>query len=123
LKADQKLTYWNPEPLSREQALVDLKTGDPEQIGRVLIRLAYHDPDWRWVYETCAPFASHADANVRGNAACCLGLLAVFHQDPETAVAVPILEKLHTDADPLVRGMAESALDDVNHLIKRKGQS
>ena len=110
---DEPRTYWNPEPIPREWAVKALASGNSDEIANALVRLAYHDPDWRYVYDCCVRFAGHADPTVRGNAAVCLGLLAVFHKAKEIREAIPLLETLRKDADAWVVGCADDALESV----------
>jgi hypothetical protein len=118
-ESDEPRTYWKPERLPREWAIKAFESKDADAIGRALVRLTYHDPDWKWVYEWCLAFVEHPDPTVRMNAATCIGLLAYFHKPQELLAAVPILAAMSEDSDQLVAGCASDAKKDIElHLGK-----
>ncbi len=103
--------YQEPKPISREQAERTLSSGSPSEISDVLVRLAYHEPDWRWVQNQCVRFLGYPNADVRGLAATCLGHLARIHGTVDKQLVVPALERLLMD--PEIAGRAEDALADI----------
>ena len=118
MTADQQRTYWHPEPIPREWVVKALASGNPDEIANALVRLTYHDPDWRYVYDCCMRFAKHEDPMVRSNAATCMGLLAVFHRDPQIKDAIPVLKEMAKD--PEVASFAEDAIADIRHALRKR---
>jgi hypothetical protein len=103
-------------PISREEANAGLDSIDPGVLCNALVRVTYHDPDWRWVQTQCMRLAAHSDKNVRGLAVSCLGHLARIHGVLDTEEVLPLLNELLTD--PEVAPRAEDALDDIKTFLK-----
>jgi len=121
LRDEPERVYWSPESIPRQWAARALDSGDPDAIVNALIRLTYHESDWRWVYDQCARFVSHPDANVRRNVAICFEMLARFHEALEIRNAVPLLEKLSNDTDSSVAVEAQDSIDAINLVLGPKG--
>ena len=111
----RKLTYEQPHPISREEAEAAFASDDPERIARVLVNVAFHDADWRWVQERCLGFVRDDVAAVRQIAVTCLGHLARIHRQLDLERVLPALDEL--SRDPAVQ--IDDALDDIQMFIGR----
>jgi len=106
-----RLIYQETLPISRKEAEATLVAGDPGEIATSLVRLAFHDPDWRWVLDKCLYFLKDEDLDVRKVAVTCLGHLARIHRRKEMSSLLPLLESIKND-DQLA-GRAEDAIGDI----------
>ncbi len=111
------MRYEDVEPIDRNEALAALSSGKPDTICDALLRLSYHDPEWRWVEDECVRLAQHWDANVRRMAATCLGHLVRIYGTLDVERVTKVLIELRRDA--AVAGQAQDALDDIDVYIKR----
>lgn len=109
-----RAAYWEPAPIDREAALAHLYSDDPVSIGEVLIRLSYHDPDWRWVQNRCIAVAYHDSAVIRSSSAICFGHLARIHGTLDLELVEPVLRRLRQDSVASVAGNAVAAQDDID---------
>lgn len=105
------MKYFEPEPISREQAETQMASGLQVEICDALVRMTQHSPDWKWVQDCCISMTGHGDPGIRGVAANCIGELARIHRCIELDLVFPVLRKLLKD--PEVVGRAEDALDDI----------
>ncbi len=112
------MRYHDVVPISKEEAQSAFQGEDSERICDALVRIAYHDPDWKWVQEQCIRFSRHADPDVRGLALTCFGHLARIHQKLDLLVVMPILEEALND--PIVGGRAGDALDDIEIYLQQE---
>ena len=103
-------------PMSRRYAEAVFKQDDVEKIEEALLRVTFHDEDWRWVQSYCLQFLTHFDKDVRAVAALCLGHLACIHGTLDVAIVVPALKALLTDPD--VARKASDALDDIAMFVR-----
>jgi hypothetical protein len=109
------MKYKDPRPINRTEAETAFASGNTEATCDALVRVTFHDSDWRWVQERCLDFVHSPNAEVRGLAATCLGHLARIHGELDLARVNPVL--LALAQDPEVGGRAEDALDDIRlHL-------
>lgn len=104
-------------PISREDAELALGSGFADRICDALVRLAFHDPDWRTVQNRCLEFVRHEHTDVRGAAITCLGHLARIHGVLDRDRVVPVLSQVLDD--PEVGGRAQDALDDLAMFLKQ----
>jgi len=111
----RKLTYEQPHPISREDAEAAFASGDPELIAHALVRVAFHDTDWRWGQERCLGFARAAVAAVRQIAVTCLGHVARVHRQLDLDRVLPALDELARDPEVQV----DDALDDIRMFVGR----
>ena len=81
-------------PITQSEAEAGLASGVPDTICDALVRITYHDPDWRWVQEKCLELAGHADPQVAGLAVTCLGHLARIHRVLDLEKVLPTLRRL-----------------------------
>lgn len=102
-------------PISREQALTAFASNKVEAICDALIRITYHDPDWRWVQEQCVSFAEFPDVDVRGLAVTCLGHLARIHRRLNLKEVLPMLKSLLNNPDIAPR--VADTLDDIKMFM------
>ena len=113
------MKYQAPKPIERKEAATAFQNENIKAICDALIRIAFHDSDWRWVQTQCLMFLKHPHADVRGLAATCLGHLARIHGQLDLGLVKPALQKLTKDPD--IGGRAEDALDDIRmHLEGHK---
>jgi len=102
-------------PITRDEAESVFATTDPVKVCNALVRITYHDPDWRWVQERCLHFARHSDPDICGCAATCLGHLARVHRVLDVEKVIPVIEELLIH--PELAGIAEDALDDIKMFL------
>ncbi len=105
------MVYEELEPISQPAAEAAFASGDGPTIGRALLRLALHGPDWRFAEQHAVRHLTHRDVWVRRNAATALGHVARLSGDLDVASVVPALKALLSD--PEVGGFAEDALGDI----------
>ena len=110
--------YQGIAPITRREAEALIQFGSPEEISLALIRLAYHDPDWRWVQDLCISLSSHADKWVRRSSVTCFGHIARIHGVIDKDKVMPVLNRLLLD--PEVKGEAEDAMGDLAVFIKNE---
>jgi hypothetical protein len=110
------MDYRNVLPISHSEAEAAFTEGTSAEVCDALVRITYHDPDWRWVQRRCIQFSKHSDASVRGLAANCLGDLARIHHKLDLEEVIPVLNQLLID--PEVRGRAEDALADIEMFLR-----
>ncbi|SRR5713226_6625776 len=103
-------------PITRTEAEANLTSGMPDKICDALIRITYHDPDWRWVQDMCLELTSHSDPQVSGLAVACLGHLARIHGVLDLEKVRPTLRKLRDD--PKISGRVADALDDIKTYLE-----
>jgi hypothetical protein len=116
-----RLEYKEPQPISRADAESAFGSGDPYKICDALVRLVYHDPDWKWVELTCLDYCIHAEPGVRGVAATCLGELARIHRKLDVDLVIPLLRTMLDDQ--MAGGSAQDALDDIQTFLDAKVHS
>lgn len=86
-------------PIGRKDAETAFRSGKVEAICDALVRLAYHDSDWRFVQGRCLEFLKHENPDVRGLAATCLGHLARIHGTLDLQFVKPLLTALVVDSE------------------------
>lgn len=105
-------------PIPRSDAEVILKQGSLDAISLTLVRLAYHEPDWKWVQDVCIALSSHQHKWIRQTCAICFGHLARIHGKIEKEKVLPIMNRLLQDSEAEVKGEAEISMDDFRIYIK-----
>jgi hypothetical protein len=103
-------------PIARSDAEKVLSEDSAEAIASVLVRLACHESDWKWIQNICIGLSSHADKWVRRTCVTCFGHLARIHHVIEREKVLPVLTRLLSDPD--VRGEAEDAIEDLKKFLK-----
>jgi hypothetical protein len=110
------MEYREPIPISRTEAEEAFASGDSFRICDALVRITFHDLDWRWVQQWCIDFSKHPDLYIRGLAATCFGHLARIHGCLDLDIVLPILKDLLNDPD--VGGEAKNAISDIRMFMK-----
>jgi hypothetical protein len=108
--------YEKIEPISRVEAEAVIRGGRKEDIPLTLVRLAYHEPDWRWVQDLCIGLSDHPDNSVRRVCAICFGHLARIHGKLESEKVNPVLTRLLSD--PEVHGDAQETIEELDIFLK-----
>ena len=80
-----------------------------------LIRLAFHDPDLRWVQGICIVLAEHSTVEVQSTSILCLGRLARIHRALDLEKVAPLLIDLRKN--PLLSGRVDDAMDDIEIFL------
>jgi hypothetical protein len=107
-----RLKYSEIEPITRQEAEVAFASGSETEICHALIRVVYHDPDWRWLQEKCIQFSKHDDSDVAGLAVTCFGHIARIHRQLDVDKVMRILNELRNN--PEIAGRVSDAFDDIN---------
>jgi hypothetical protein len=103
-------------PISPVEAEAVIRAGKTEDVPLTLIRLAYYEPDWRWVQDLCINLSNHKDKWVRRACATCFGHLARIHGKIEREKINPVLTRLLNDSD--VSGYAQDTINDLDIFLK-----
>lgn len=104
------------QPIDRNLAEAAFSSNNSERICDALIRVTYHDDDYKWVQNKCITFLQSDDLDVKRLAVICLGHLARIHSKLDKKLVIPLLEKLRKDKD--VKGVVEDALDDIDMFLE-----
>jgi hypothetical protein len=112
------MQYEEIDPISRPDAMVVLGSGNPKDMCKALVRLAFHDPDLRWVESLCIELTKHSTVEVQSTAILCLGHLARLHKALDLEKVVPLLIELRKD--PLLSGRVDDAMDDIEMFLEVK---
>jgi hypothetical protein len=107
--------YEKIEPISRSEAEAVIRRDQTGDIPLTLIRLAYYEPDWRWVQDLCISLSDHKDKWVRRACATCFGHLARIHGRIEREKINPVLTRLLNDSD--VSGYAQDTIDELDIFL------
>ncbi len=114
----RRLKYQQVKPLERQEAVDALSSDDSDLVRDALVRVAYHDRDWRRVQDQCLRLSHHQSRAVRAVSVTCLGHLARIHGALDEDKVLPVLRALLED--PETRGYAQDALDDIDIFLHRK---
>jgi len=109
------MQYEEIDPISRSDAMVALGSAKPRDICKALVRLAFHDPDLRWVQSLCIELTEHSTVEVQSTAILCLGHLARIHWALDLEKVVPLLIDLRKN--PLLSGRVDDAMDDIEIFL------
>lgn len=118
IERHERRIYADPPPITRGAAQRAFASTDAREICGALVSATFSDPDWRWVEWKCLEFCRHANPEIRGLAATCLGHLARIHGQLSLDKVKPCLQDLRSD--PEVAGRAEDALDDIEMYLRRQ---
>ena len=105
-------------PITRQEAEEAFSTGNVEKTCDALVRLSYHESDWKWVQSQCLRFGKNPHSEIRGVVATCIGHLARIHGVLDIETVHPLLEELLSD--PEISGRAQDALDDIEIYLLHK---
>ena len=108
--------YQEVTPISRTDAQLVFAQCRTEEIPFTLVRLAYFDPDWKWVQDISIAFSTHPDKWVRRMCVICFSHLARIHGKLEKEKIMPVLHRLLQD--PEVKGDVEDTLDELKIFLK-----
>jgi hypothetical protein len=108
------MSFNNPPHLEKALLLQRLGDAHPGVICEALVSAAFHESDGRWVQDKCIEMLSHANDDVRGVAASCLGHVARLHGTVDKMRVVEALAALLTDSS--IAGRVQDALDDVEQF-------
>jgi hypothetical protein len=108
--------YEKIEPIARAEAEAIIRRDKTEDIPLTLVRLAYHEPDWRWVQDLCIGLSDHPDKSVRRVCAICFGHIARIHGKLERDKVSPVLRRLLSDAE--VRGDAQDTIEELDIFLE-----
>jgi hypothetical protein len=109
------MQYEEVDPISRSDALVALGLTDPRDICKALVRLAFHDPDLRWVQSLCIELTEHSTIEVQLTAILCLGHLARIHKALDLEKVAPPLIELRKNQS--LSGRVDDAMDDIEIFL------
>jgi hypothetical protein len=101
--------------VSRDEVERAFAGGDPDVLSRVLIAVAFHEPDWQWAQDRCLEALDHANPVVRGLAATCLAHVARIHKRLDLDRVRARLQTL--TRDPLAGSRATDALVDIERFM------
>jgi len=107
--------YQEAPPIARADAESAFSSGLPERICDALVRVAFNDPDWRWVQEQCLRFIGSPLPDVRRLAVTCLGHLARIHGQLDLERVMPLLKQMRNDGE--IEGSVEDALEDIEAFV------
>ena len=102
--------------IGRDDAEDAFASGDAWRIRDALVRIAYHDPDWRWVEMKCLEFTSHPETSIRMVAVRCFSHLARIHGVLDIDKVLPVLRAL--ERDPQLSGTVEDTLEDLRIFLR-----
>lgn len=89
---------------------------DVERLRTLPIDLGFHDENWSFTQDVCVWLSGHPDPWVCSNSLLGLTYAARFRGKVEKSIVMPVLLRALKDADS--RGVAQEAIDDLNHLMK-----
>lgn len=118
LSGSEHVQHETLSPMDREEARLELESGDAERVSCALVRLALHEPDRAFVEDVLAIHLQAPDAWVRGVAATCVGHVARVHRAVDAPRLVPLLRRLSADAR--TAGRVEDALSDIEMFTRRE---
>ncbi|MDB6056057.1 MAG: uncharacterized protein JWN25_3580 [Verrucomicrobiales bacterium] len=104
--------------ISKKRAQIIFSGDDFSKIKFTLVRVALYEPDYKWATAQCLNFCDHADGEIRGLAAACLGHIGRVHGTIEMEKVIPVLERLLQDTQTV--GRAEDALGDIKQFVRRR---
>ena len=113
---DSKPIYEALDPIEPEDAEAALRSDDAGTVGRALLRLALHGPDWELAERRAVEFSSHPEVWVRRNAATSLGHIVRLTGRLAPASLATLQALLSDDA---VAGWAEDSLSDAEVFMGR----
>lgn len=100
------------DPISQIEAMESLASGDPVDVCKALVAIAFHESDWRWAQDRCLELLRSSDPSISGLAATCLGHIARIHRKIDKDIVLPALQALR--ADPDIGGRVDDAIDDIS---------
>src|SRR5437763_5749578 len=111
----KNLRYEEPQPISRAEIEVALRSQEDHVAASALIRMGLHEQDWQWAEGICLPTLSDSRKQVRIASLIALGHLARLHHRLHLETVIPAVRKLLDDPD--CRGIAEDTLEDITMFV------
>jgi hypothetical protein len=105
---------------SKEQIIVSLSRGSPNEIRDALISACYWDKDWKWALQQLRKFAEHCDDLVLWAVATGVGFIAAFNGEIDEHEAQSILTRLKANANSAVAAAAQEAEADIEHFVGQR---
>lgn len=106
------MEYKSVQPISRNDAMEELSSGNSKRICQSLLALVLHENDYDWLLELCVKHLEHEDCDVQAVAIQSLGHLARLYGKMDKKTVTPMLEKLKK-IDKL-SGIIEDTFDDIS---------
>lgn len=98
---------------NHKELLTLIYSDDPDAIVRGLVSLALYADDPEFIQDTMIQYSQHPHDNVKGIAILCFGHLARRFGKLDKELVLPIVQAGLQDKSEIVRGHADSALDDI----------
>lgn len=108
------------EEQSREEVESAISKNDPDELLYAVLSATLYSLNPDWAEDVCLRLSNHENFNVRGNAILGFGHIARIHRKLNKRIIKPIIENALSDESDYVRGQADSAADDVEHILKWK---
>lgn len=99
---------------NNKEVLALIYSDDPDAIVTGLVSLALYAEDPAFIQDTMLKYSQHPHDNVKGIAILCFGHLARRFGIIDKELVLPIVYAGLQDESEIVRGHADSALDDIN---------
>jgi len=112
------MEFDQPQPRSRDDLAIELRSEHPARIATAIIAAALHDPDRFYVESLIVRFLNHEDRWVRGAAAIAAGHVTRIHRELTRDPIVPMLKRLLDD--PPIDGKAQDALEDIEMFLSQR---
>lgn len=109
--------FRNPPPINRITAEKAFAAGIAAEICDALASVVLHEKDWRWSQAQCLHFLNHANPELSGLAATCLGHIARIHRQLDRDLVITALRKRLDD--PEIGGRVQDALDDIQMFVSK----
>jgi len=105
--------------IEKNQEIINrINSENPDTIVNGLLSLALNADDGEFVQELMVPYTRHKNENIRGIAILCFGHIARIHGAVNKQLILPLIHDALEDESSLVRGHADSALDDINMFCR-----
>jgi hypothetical protein len=105
---------------SREEIMVSLSSGSPDEIRDALINACYWHRDWKWLLQQLRKFAEHGDDRVLWAVATGVGFIAAFYGEIDEHEAQSILTRLKANGNSAVAAAAEEAEANIEHFVEHR---
>ena len=114
LLGETEMKFDQPASKTKAELLTQIETGDGEQICTALISAGLYEPDRPWVESLVVRMIQNEDPMIRAAAALAAAHVARLHKAISKDIP-PLIERLLDD--PLTRGKALDALDDIRIFV------
>lgn len=110
------MKYDDVKSITRSEAIKAFSSKSRKIVCDALIRVTFHESDWRWAQEHCLSLLKHPQKEIRQLAVTCIGHIARIHRRIDISKVVPALKRLQSDPD--VGGHADDALSDIEMFAR-----